>query len=287
VTAPRVVGPTAVGDADLRSLVALCDESLADEGLDHDALHTCCGGPDDTVVWCEDGLGAAVLASGADPRTRHLQLLAVTSSVVGDGRGRALLEAVAGHARELGATRLELGGPAQGMRYLWPGIDVRHLRMLALADSMRARWSGAAVNMTCPATYRSRPPVGVDLRRVIDDTDAAAVTAFVARAFPHWSPEVGRGIEHGTTFAAVRDDEVVGFACHSVNRPGWFGPTAVDPVARGGGIGAAMLAATCRDLMAAGHQWVEIAWIGPVAFYAKTAGASVSRVFRTGWLELG
>jgi hypothetical protein len=33
--------------------------------------------------------------------------------------------------------------------------------------------------------------------------------------------------------------------------------------------------------MVAGHRDAEIAWVGPVAFYAKAAGAAVSRVFRT------
>ena len=33
--------------------------------------------------------------------------------------------------------------------------------------------------------------------------------------------------------------------------------------------------------IAAGHPDAEIAWVGPVGFYAKAAGASVSRTFRT------
>jgi hypothetical protein len=46
-------------------------------------------------------------------------------------------------------------------------------------------------------------------------------------------------------------------------------------------VGAALLSAACRDLRAAGHADAEIAWVGPVGFYAKAAGATVSRVFRT------
>jgi GNAT superfamily N-acetyltransferase len=71
----------------------------------------------------------------------------------------------------------------------------------------------------------------------------------------------------------------VGFACHSVNRAGWFGPTGTDPARRGAGVGHALLAEVCRDAMVAGYADVEISWIGPMRFYAK-AGGAVSRVFR-------
>jgi hypothetical protein len=73
----------------------------------------------------------------------------------------------------------------------------------------------------------------------------------------------------------------VGFACHSVNRAGWIGPMATDPRWGRGGIGASLLSALCQDLMIAGRRDAEIAWVGPVGFYAKTAGAAVSRVFRS------
>jgi hypothetical protein len=45
-------------------------------------------------------------------------------------------------------------------------------------------------------------------------------------------------------------------------------------------VGAALVGAVCLDLMVAGHDQVEIAWVGPVRFYAKL-GAEVSQVFRT------
>jgi hypothetical protein len=47
------------------------------------------------------------------------------------------------------------------------------------------------------------------------------------------------------------------------------------------GIGSALLGELCRDLMVAGHTDAEICWVGPARFYAKAAGATVSRVFQT------
>ena len=54
-----------------------------------------------------------------------------------------------------------------------------------------------------------------------------------------------------------------------------------DPTRQHGGVGAALLGQLCRDLQAAEFSSAEIAWVGPVSFYAKAAGAKVSRVFRS------
>lgn len=43
----------------------------------------------------------------------------------------------------------------------------------------------------------------------------------------------------------------------------------------------ALLSALCGDLQVAGHADAEIAWVGPIGFYVRTAGASVSRTFLT------
>jgi GNAT superfamily N-acetyltransferase len=108
------------------------------------------------------------------------------------------------------------------------------------------------------------------------------VAAWAARHWPHWEPELRRGAQQGGCLVAWNDDDApVGFACHSVNRAGWFGPTGTDPAWQRRGIGSALLGAACEDLMSAGHVSAEIAWIGPLAFYARTAGAKVSRVFQT------
>lgn len=167
--------------------------------------------------------------------------------------------------------------------YLWPGIDVRFTRMLALAEAAGFRETGAALNLSCPTGFRQAAPDGVSLRRTLEPGEVEQVVAFCERQFPHWVAEVARGAEHGCCHAAVDDASgaLVGFAAHSVNRAGWFGPTGVDPAARGRGIGGALLAACCRDLQIAEYGACEIAWIGPVGFYAKVAGATVSRTFRT------
>jgi GNAT superfamily N-acetyltransferase len=274
-------GPEALG-----GLAQLCEVALGGEDLDEDALETCCGAEGSVVLGDDPTMAAAVVAPGAEPGRHHLQLLAVVPSQQGLGLGRQLVEQALGLARDAGSSELVLGGVAHGGRYLWPGVDVRWVRMLALAESLGVRWTDTALNLACPSTVRAPLPDGVQLVRAIDDADVARAAEFVAQRWPQWSAEAARAIDHGTLLLAVDGETVLGFACHSVNRLGWFGPTGVDDSARGRGIGAALLGEACRDLMAAGTTRVEISWVGPVAFYAKVAGAVVSRVFRTGVLTV-
>ena len=74
--------------------------------------------------------------------------------------------------------------------------------------------------------------------------------------------------------------DVVGFACHSVNREGWLGPMGTEPGKRHGGLGKALLGAVAADVQARGRDAVEVSWLGPVGFYANGAGATTSRAFQ-------
>ena len=211
-----------------------------------------------------------------------VQLLAVHPDARGEGRGRTLLDAATEWAFDHGATSLVIG--AAPPWYLWPGIDVRWTAGLVLAESAGFRPVDVALNLSCPTSVRRPPPAGVTIRRVVEDADADAVLDLCRRAFaPAWAHEAARGIEHGACHAAFDDADdgmLLGFAAHSVNRPGWFGPTGVDPARQRGGIGAPLLAACLQDLQVAGFDRCEISWIGPVGFYAKAVGAEVGRVFR-------
>lgn len=261
---------------ELHALVAAC---LPAEELSEDELLACCWDDPGVVLALDDGHGAvAAVARGA---TGFIKLLAVAPHARRLGHGRALVSAAEDWARAAGCARM-IPGPSAPF-YLWPGVDLRWTAALVLFESAGYRAEGAEVNMSCPTSHRAETPPGLAIRRVIEDDDAAAVSAFCLRYFPHWVRELERGIEHAACLAAHDEASgaVVGFCCHSVNRAGWLGPMATDPARHGGGVGAALLGAACRDLRAAGHADAEIAWVGPVGFYAKAAGATVSRVFRT------
>jgi GNAT superfamily N-acetyltransferase len=270
-------------------LAAIVDEALPGEGLTEDELLAVAWEDVDptVVVGAPDGAGAAVGVVhdvGGGRRVGFVQLVAVRPAARRQGLGRELAEAVASWAvDEHGASAVAVGGAAPF--YVWPGVDVQATAALCLFEALGFRPRGAEVNMGYPTTHRAAVPDGVVLRRALEEDDVAAGLAFVERHWPNWVAEARRAIEHGSchlAFAAAAEGEsVVGFGCHSVNRLGWLGPMGTDPDRRHGGTGNALLGAIATDLMAAGLSTVEVAWVGPVGFYANAAGASVSRTFRT------
>ena len=275
----EVWGPERAAD-----LEQLCAAALPSEELSADELLACCwdGAEASVVLGTDDGTGAiAACAHDHGPRrVGFVQLVAVHPDARRQGRGRALLDAAHGWLfGEAGAQEVRAGGGAP--HYLWPGVDVTHLEALCLFESAGYYVTGGEVNMRCATAFRADAPAGVAVRRAVDDDVVEAVLTLLRREWPWWEAEVARAVEHGCCHAALAEDgAAVGFACHSVNRAGWVGPMGTDPGRQHGGVCAALLGQVCRDLMTAEFAEAEIAWVGPVGFYAK-AGATVSRTFRS------
>lgn len=76
-----------------------------------------------------------------------------------------------------------------------------------------------------------------------------------------------------TCFIAIANDAIVGFACHDCTRPNFFGPTGVEPAARGKGAGTALLLACLHAMHDAGYAYAVIGGVGPAEFYAKAVDA--------------
>lgn len=268
-------------------LAAIVDAALPGEGLTEDELVAVCWEDVDAtlVVGAPGGAGAAagvVHDAGGGRRIGFVQLVAVVPDGRRHGHGRTLVDAISRWAvEEQGCSSLAVGGAAPF--YLWPGVDVHATPALCLFEAVGFVARGAELNLSFPTRHRAPPPDGVELRRALEEADVAAGLAFVARHWPNWVAETRRAVSHGTCHLAFSTDdgEVVGFGCHSVNRLGWLGPMGTDPERRHGGTGNALLGAIATDLMAAGLQAVEVAWVGPVGFYAHAAGAATSRAFRT------
>jgi GNAT superfamily N-acetyltransferase len=230
----------------------------------------------------EDGRGVVSACVGSHG-VGFVKLVAVHPDARRRGHGRALLDAAQAWLRSEACTRFVAGAAAPF--YLWPGVDVLHTEALCLFESAGYEVTGGEVNMRCSTTFRADAPSGVIVRRVLDDDVVDRTMALVRREWPWWEAETLRAIEHGCCHVALRegddDSSAVGFACHSVNRAGWIGPMGTAPTQQHAGVGAALLSQLCRDLMIAELERAEIAWLGPVSFYAKTAGAKVSRSFRS------
>lgn len=260
-------------------LASLVATALPEETLTPADLETCCYGPDTEVLGDEHAAAVLTVKRYGDVAAAWLVLLAVRPDRRREGRGRALVEAAADRTRAAGAVDMHLGTATP--RYVWPGVDFGFTAALSLFEAMGFEPYGAECNMAIATSFRADPPAGVVVERELGD----GAPALAARCFPHWVDEVERGTAAGTCYAARIDDDTIGFACHSVNRRAWIGPMATDPERQRGGVGRAMLGALCADLEARGVADADIAWVGPVGFYAK-AGARVSRVFRTAKLRL-
>ncbi|WP_245286956.1 GNAT family N-acetyltransferase [Bradyrhizobium sp. Tv2a-2] len=74
-------------------------------------------------------------------------------------------------------------------------------------------------------------------------------------------------------FIAIQHKRLLGFACHDATCRNFFGPTGVDPNARGKGIGAALLLACLEAMRQQGFGYAIIGGVGPAEFYAKSVGA--------------
>jgi GNAT superfamily N-acetyltransferase len=295
-------------------VAALCDLALPGENLSEDDLSAClwdgAAGDPFVVLASSDGAGVAAgvvhdVGGGAGSggrRVGFVQLVAVHPEARRAGLGRSLVEALIDWALEEEACAAVAVGGASPF-YLWPGVDVHGTAALCLFESVGFTPRGCEVNMAFPTRHRAAPPAGITVRRALEEDDAVAGLDFVGAHWPNWVAECRRAVDHGSCHLAWADAggtgsgsgsatgeaggfagegaAVVGFGCHSVHRLGWLGPLGTDPVQRHGGVGNALLSAIATDLMIAGLSSVEVAWVGPVGFYANAAGATVSRTFRT------
>jgi predicted N-acetyltransferase YhbS len=72
---------------------------------------------------------------------------------------------------------------------------------------------------------------------------------------------------------AVRNQQILGFACYDGTAKGFFGPTGVDEAERGQGLGEALLMATLHAMSGAGYAYAIIGDPGPVSFYTSRLDA--------------
>lgn len=116
---------------------------------------------------------------------------------------------------------------------------------------------------------------GIVVRRAIAP-EGHIVLDWVGRHFhPAWASEASKGLAQNpvTTWVAVREGKLLGFACHDTTARGFFGPTGVDEAVRGQGIGEALLIATLKGMREAGYGYAVIGDPGPVEFYRKRLDA--------------
>jgi GNAT superfamily N-acetyltransferase len=78
-----------------------------------------------------------------------------------------------------------------------------------------------------------------------------------------------------TCFLAVREKQILGFACYNATAPNFFGPTMVLDSERGKGIGKALLLKCLYAMRDEGYVYGIIGGVGPAEFYEKCVGAMI------------
>jgi GNAT superfamily N-acetyltransferase len=78
-----------------------------------------------------------------------------------------------------------------------------------------------------------------------------------------------------TCFLAVREKQILGFACYDAIAPNFFGPTMVKDSERGKGIGKALLLRCLYAMRDEGYVYGIIGGVGPAEFYEKAVSATL------------
>ena len=244
----------------------------------------------------EDGGQVTGIACGGTgsrrttPRRGFIDLLAVSPAARGHGTGAALLSAAEDLLRSAGAEEIWLGGNSPV--YAWPGVDPRYTAMTCLAERSGYQLCREGTNMIVDLGAVSLD-TGADERRLAADGitarraapgEAAQVVSWLRQGpwgDSTWPEEAQRAMtaDPPGCHVAVRGEQYLGFACHGVNRRAWFGPTGTLPAEQGHGIGTALLRRCLADIAADSHACAQIAWAGPVRFYARAVGARIDRLF--------
>lgn len=106
--------------------------------------------------------------------------------------------------------------------------------------------------------------------------ELSRVQAFIQTHFSaQWADEMAATFARQpvTSFLAVDDGRIVGFAAYEATRRAFFGPTGVAPSHRGQGVGKALLVASLWGLHDLGYAYGIIGAAGPIEFYRKSVGA--------------
>ncbi len=255
-------------DADAGALAALCARALNDPPTADELTRALLVDPAVRVLG-DPGVG--VVACALDGTVGSIRLIVVDRPARRRGIGRTLVHEAETHLRQAGATSFRVGGDAP--RYLWPGVDVTELGLLALLEAAGYARGEAALNLEVP--LHAPPPVPAEPPAEVTGDEVAA---WCRTHWPHWEVEFVAAAERGGLTAAVDEHGIAALCARDVLRDGWIGPVASRPDLVGRGAGRAPLLHALHALRVAGRTRAEIAWAGPLRPYLAV-GARPGRTF--------
>ncbi|MCS7227351.1 MAG: GNAT family N-acetyltransferase [Endomicrobia bacterium] len=176
--------------------------------------------------------------------------------------------------------------------YFQPGVDVRYTEAIVFLETLGYKKVGENIHLetnldnvdfTVEAEAENRiQQLGYKIKQVNDEL-YPLLLSWLTRTFPAWEFEVKFAYKNvpPKIFAAIYNNDVVGFACYDTTSAGWFGPIGVDPQHRKVGIGKILLLKCLHALKNSGYKQIIIPWISPssLKFYTTTCNAKISRCF--------
>lgn len=124
-----------------------------------------------------------------------------------------------------------------------------------------------AAPAVCDEGLVIRKPIGAENRVIVD---------WVLEQFGNaWASEAQAALVNRpvSVFLALRDSELLGFACYDATLRGMFGPIGVVQGQRSHGIGLRLLRACLDDMRSVGYGYAVIGGAGPVEFFQRGANA--------------
>lgn len=119
---------------------------------------------------------------------------------------------------------------------------------------------------------------GIEIRRVLP-MDKHLIISYVKTNFSdEWASECDVSFSNKpiSCFAAIKDKNIVGFACYNATCLGFFGPTGISNDYRNKGIGKALLFKCLLSMWEEGYAYAVIGWVGEaLEFYQKAVNATV------------
>lgn len=118
---------------------------------------------------------------------------------------------------------------------------------------------------------------GIQCRRPLS-AEKSIVFQWVQNKFgTGWASEVDVSFSYqpNSCFIAVKENQIIGFACYDAAYRNFFGPTGVDESFRGLGVGKILLMECLEAMRAQGFAYAIIGGVGPAEFYTKTVGAAL------------
>ena len=249
--------------------------------------------PDHGFLLRDNGTTVGFMVGVLRGNEAALKLFAVDQEHRRSGLGSMMLAEIEALLRSGGAERVRVLNCSP--YYFMPGLDPRYTEAFCFLQSHGYAAERYVHNMEVDLTgddFDTMPvestlaKKGFRIRRLEREDEQTFYEWMLGTWSPNWTTEACNSLKNTpvTTFVALDSDRnICGFATYDVTMfRGGFGPTGVEERLRGLGIGKVLFLRCLQDMKTRGYPRCEIAWVGPISFYAHTAGARICATFMQG-----